>query len=77
MGKQADKKVELAQLLLAETNKTTLELVEHALMGVPPLSMSEAEIVDLERQAERIKRGEEKTYTWEEVKKRLKSKSRR
>ncbi|MCC6542744.1 MAG: hypothetical protein IT225_11040 [Flavobacteriales bacterium] len=71
MGKLQDKKLELAQMLLAEMDKTTLEMVEHAPLGAPPLSMSEADIKDLQRQVARIDRGEEKLHNWEDVKARL------
>lgn len=71
MGKLQDKKLELAQMLLAEMDKTTLEMVEHALLGAPPLSMTEADIKDLQRQVARIDRGEEKLHSWEDVKARL------
>jgi len=43
-------KIELAQLLLAETDPKFLELVEYAVLGVPPLEVTESEIKDLERQ---------------------------
>ena len=74
MGKLQDKKVELAQLLLAETDLKTLELVEHALLGAPPLHFTESEIKDLERQVERLDNGEEKRHAWSDVKKRLEGK---
>ncbi|HQV52445.1 MAG: hypothetical protein IPI00_09725 [Flavobacteriales bacterium] len=77
MGKLQDKKVELAQLLLAETDPKTLELVEHALLGVPPLHFTESEIKDLEKQVARINSGEEKLHSWSDVKKRLEGKLRK
>lgn len=77
MGKLQDKRIELAKLVLDTTDKTRLEAVEIALLGVPPAEISEADLKDLERQVARIDRGEEKLHSWSEVKKRLAKSSRR
>ena len=72
MGKQIERRrSELAKQVMEVTDKTTLDGIEHALLGAPPMGFTEKDIRDLEGQLARIERGEESTYSWAEVKKRL------
>ncbi len=77
MGKLQDKRIELAKRVLDTTDKTRLDAVEIALLGVPPTELSEADIKDLERQVARIDQGEEKLHSWSDVKKRMAKSSRK
>ena len=68
MGKQQDKRIELAKQILDTTDKATLDAVEIALVGLAPIKFTKKEISEMEKQVDRVLKGEERSYTWAEVK---------
>lgn len=68
MGKLQDKRIELARMVLDTTDKDRLMAVEIALLGMPPLEFSAKELEAMEAEADRAEKGEDRTYTWAEVK---------
>lgn len=68
MGKQQDKRIELAKRVLDTTDKATLDAVEIALIGPAPIKFTKKEIEEMEEQVDRIKNGDDRSFTWAEVK---------
>ena len=68
MGKQQDKRIELAKRILDTTDKATLDAVEIALFGPAPIKFTKKEIEEMEEQVDRIRNGDDRSYTWAEVK---------
>lgn len=71
MGKQQDKRIELAKRILDTTDEAKLDLVAAALNDPKPYVLPEAEIKAFEDYLERYERGEEKPKEWSSVKRRL------
>ena len=69
MSKLAEKRIALAKQVLETTDAGKLEALEEVLRGA--VDFSAAQIAGFEAQLERIERGEERTSSWAEVKKRV------
>ncbi|HNR55568.1 MAG TPA: addiction module protein [Flavobacteriales bacterium] len=64
-------KLELLEKLAAVNDAEKLEEVKHVLDGTDGFELSDAEVSVVSERYEEYKRGEAKTYTWEEVQRML------
>ena len=64
-------KLELLEKLAAVNDAEKLTEVKHILDGTDGFELSDAEVSVVSERFERYKRGEAKTYTWEEVQRML------
>lgn len=69
MSKLAEKRIALAKQVLETTDAGRLEALEDVLRGA--VDFSAAQIAGFKEQLGRIERGEERTSSWTEVKKRV------
>ncbi|MBP7409282.1 MAG: addiction module protein [Flavobacteriales bacterium] len=64
-------KLELFEKLAAENDAAKLAEVKHVLDGTDGFELSDEQLSVVSERFEQYKRGEAKTYTWEEVKRML------
>lgn len=77
MGKQADKRIDLARRVLETTDKTVLDAIEIALLGRAPARFTRKELAEMEAIADRVERGDEKGRSWPAVKREALRRARR
>ncbi|HQV74122.1 MAG: hypothetical protein KBA60_00325 [Flavobacteriales bacterium] len=71
MGKQQDKRIELAKRLLDTTDEVTLGIVSAALDVPKPYAIPESEIKAFEDYLARYERGEVEPKEWSAIKRKL------
>lgn len=67
MGKQPDRRIDLAMRVLDTTDPKTLDIIDHILMAGQVQRFTEAEIEEFEAIADGMRKGTIKSIPWEEV----------
>jgi len=67
MGKQPDRRIDLAKRVLDTTDPKTLDIIDHILMAGQVQRSTEAEIEEFEAIADGMRKGIIKSIPWEEV----------
>jgi len=67
MGKQPDRRIDLAKRVLDTTDPKTLDIIDHISMAGQVQRFTEAEIEEFEAIADGMRKGTIKSIPWEEV----------